>query len=253
MKPRRAPAVRLYGIIDTHEAAATTIPHGVRLLSFRALSAVVVDVPSGKREPEAPNTVFHRSIVAALFARQSVVPLPPGVVFRRADTLVNWLDLHYAGLRDALRYVDGRAEARVHVRPASSQGELAERTAVAEPESGFTTSALEILHELGRDVTAWMPAPHVTTGRAAFSAPQPVTTSTVVQTAQAAGLGRAPGADRGRGRDLADISASFLVERSHWREFAEAVAAEAQQAPGLAISLTGPWPPYDFVRLQFGG
>ena len=54
-------------------------------------------------------------------------------------------------------------------------------------------------------------------------------------------------------RDVDDISASFLVERSHWHELADAVTVAARHAPGLEVALSGPWPPYDFVRLEFGG
>jgi hypothetical protein len=54
-------------------------------------------------------------------------------------------------------------------------------------------------------------------------------------------------------RDAGEASASFLVDRSRWRAFADAVAGEQHRDPELEVRLTGPWPPYDFVRLQFGG
>ena len=44
---------------------------------------------------------------------------------------------------------------------------------------------------------------------------------------------------------------SFLVERRRWREFEEAVGIEAARHPTLRFQCTGPWPPYDFVRMQF--
>jgi hypothetical protein len=48
------------------------------------------------------------------------------------------------------------------------------------------------------------------------------------------------------------LSAAYLVERQLWEEFSDAVATEREKHPQLSIELTGPWPPYDFVRLQFG-
>jgi hypothetical protein len=48
------------------------------------------------------------------------------------------------------------------------------------------------------------------------------------------------------------LSAAYLVERQLWQEFTDAVAEEREKHPHLHIELTGPWPPYDFVRLQFG-
>jgi hypothetical protein len=47
-------------------------------------------------------------------------------------------------------------------------------------------------------------------------------------------------------------SASFLIERDRWGGFKELVGAEQQRHPLLAYELTGPWPPFDFVRMQFG-
>ncbi len=44
---------------------------------------------------------------------------------------------------------------------------------------------------------------------------------------------------------------AFLVERTSWDAFAAEVAAEDLRSPGLILRLTGPWPAYDFVRLQF--
>lgn len=47
--------------------------------------------------------------------------------------------------------------------------------------------------------------------------------------------------------------ASFLVEREKWQAFRDAVRDEQERSPVMAIDESGPWPAYDFVRLQFGG
>lgn len=44
---------------------------------------------------------------------------------------------------------------------------------------------------------------------------------------------------------------AFLVDRTSWERFAAEVSAEDTRSPGLTLRLTGPWPVYDFVRLQF--
>ena len=46
-------------------------------------------------------------------------------------------------------------------------------------------------------------------------------------------------------------SQAFLVDRLSWDRFAAEVLAEDLRSPGLTLRLTGPWPLYDFVRLQF--
>jgi hypothetical protein len=47
--------------------------------------------------------------------------------------------------------------------------------------------------------------------------------------------------------------ASFLIDAQRWQAFTDTVSAEATRQPGLEFRVTGPWPPYDFVRMQFGG
>ncbi len=49
------------------------------------------------------------------------------------------------------------------------------------------------------------------------------------------------------------LTGAYLVERELWSEFADAVEDEGEKHSLVDVELTGPWPPYDFVRLQFGG
>ncbi len=48
------------------------------------------------------------------------------------------------------------------------------------------------------------------------------------------------------------LSAAFLVEAELWSDFAGEVEEQGKRAPNLRFELTGPWPPYDFVHMQFG-
>lgn len=49
------------------------------------------------------------------------------------------------------------------------------------------------------------------------------------------------------------LSASFLVEHDAWKEFLVAVDDQRDAHQHLRFDVTGPWAPYDFVRMQFGG
>jgi len=49
------------------------------------------------------------------------------------------------------------------------------------------------------------------------------------------------------------LSAAFLVEQELWKEFATKVVEQGSRVTNLRLELTGPWPPYDFVQMQFGG
>ena len=49
------------------------------------------------------------------------------------------------------------------------------------------------------------------------------------------------------------LSAAFLVEQELWKDFAAKVADQASRQNEVRLELTGPWPPYDFVHMEFGG
>jgi hypothetical protein len=57
--------------------------------------------------------------------------------------------------------------------------------------------------------------------------------------------------DEGKGGVIS--RASFLVAADKWEAFQSIVSQEGKRRPALDVSVTGPWPPYDFVRMQFGG
>ena len=69
---------------------------------------------------------------------------------------------------------------------------------------------------------------------------------------QAAATVTLPRAD-GDEEDGVLARASFLVDTQRWQAFKDTVSKEAQRQGSLDFEVTGPWPPYDFVRMQFGG
>jgi predicted lipoprotein len=214
--------VRLYGIVGqdwTNGERGVGLPALTMPVVFRDLVAVAGEAPppaggaAWRRTPAPPNLEAHRGIVEALFAARSVLPVPPGVVFRSSDAVVRWLELHYAALSDALAYVDGRVEARVHVEAragrAIGDGNAEHQRVELEAVAGSVFKAL------AKSAVAWCATPS--------------------------------------NGDIGRSSASFLVERGQWAQFQTAVAAEAARDPALVVRASGPWPPYDFVRMQFGG
>ena len=46
--------------------------------------------------------------------------------------------------------------------------------------------------------------------------------------------------------------ATFLIDSQRWQSFQDTVSKEARRQTALDFNVTGPWPPYDFVRMQFG-
>lgn len=49
------------------------------------------------------------------------------------------------------------------------------------------------------------------------------------------------------------LSAAFLISDEEWEDFAEQVQEQAARHAELTFRQTGPWPPYDFVHIEFGG
>jgi hypothetical protein len=48
------------------------------------------------------------------------------------------------------------------------------------------------------------------------------------------------------------LGAAFLVERSLWNEFQHEVERLRADSGKARVTLSGPWPPYDFVHVDFG-
>lgn len=209
--------VRLYAVAAFEGHAAPSLPGAGNPVVFRDLVALTADTPSARPSIAPGDLDAHRAAVAAAFAQHPVLPAPPGTVFRTGDSLMRWLELHYVTLRDALSFVEGRAEARVHVarRAHGAPGARGEELAI-----DIDAVANDAFRVLRRHAVASVALR--TTG--AESAP-----------------------------DAAAASAAFLVERDRWRTFEDVVAEEARRDPELIFRLTGPWPPYDFVSMEFGG
>src|SRR4029078_8919378 len=54
------------------------------------------------------------------------------------------------------------------------------------------------------------------------------------------------------GSSAPSARASFLIERERWDVFNDIVKEEQKRLREMHVECTGPWPPYDFVRMQFG-
>jgi hypothetical protein len=48
------------------------------------------------------------------------------------------------------------------------------------------------------------------------------------------------------------LSGAFLIDQALWGEFEREFVMSREAHPELRMQLTGPWAPYDFVRMQFG-
>jgi hypothetical protein len=90
---------------------------GSLVIRVRELGAVTRAAPAMAYDPAA-DAGEYEALLEALFARGAVLPAPPGLVFRTADTLRAWMEQNYVGLAEGVSFLSGRCEARVHVRAA---------------------------------------------------------------------------------------------------------------------------------------
>jgi hypothetical protein len=229
--PGRGPRVglRLFGVVaaetDPHEAPPPAAPD-TELVAYRDVAAVVEPAAYAAEPVGTEALERHRWVIDEVFARRTVVPAPPGTVFRSRETLAGWLELHYFTLAEALSFLDDRVVARVTATRADAPAparatplHLDQGAPGDERPAGdaLLTEATEPFRELRREAV-----------------------SMLVLRAEELGEPHA-------------AYASYLVERARWQQFEQAVAREAQRHAGLALRLSGPWPPYDFVRMQFRG
>jgi hypothetical protein len=109
--------LELLGLMTVaHDDVAPPAP-GSLVIRVRELGAVTRAAPAVAYDPAA-DTGEYEALLEALFARGAVLPAPPGLVFRTADTLRAWMEQNYVGLAEGVSFLSGRCEARVHVRAA---------------------------------------------------------------------------------------------------------------------------------------
>ena len=214
--------LRLFGVAVLPNRSDGVLAPRTTVVAHRELGAIVRQAPYEPVELSERELEDHRAVVEAVFARYTILPAPFGAVFRSADQVTRWLQMHYIALTEAIHLVDGRCEMRVHIR--GVRGAKAAAVAARPPEErddeeddlgadqGVASAAAESFRVLRRQAVAAVPL-------------------------------RQPEGEAG-------LSGAFLVERAHWGDFSELVAAQARRAEGLAFEQSGPWPPYDFVRMD---
>lgn len=207
-------ALRLYGVAAVESGQATSLAEGTTLVHYRALAAIVEPSTYSVTSLDEDATSKYLSVLEEAYSHSAVLPAPPGTVFQSQATLTRWLELHYFTLTEALAVIEGHSAARVSITTHSS----------ADNGDGDAHKSLAAL----------------------------AAESLRLLRSQAAATVTLPKAD-GDDEEGVVARASFLVDSQRWQAFKDTVTKEAQRQSALDFRVTGPWPPYDFVRMQFGG
>jgi hypothetical protein len=207
-------ALRLYGVAAVESGHITSLAEGTTLIHYRALGAIVEASGYSAVNLDDTEMAKYLRVLEAAYSHVSVLPAPPGTVFQSNGTLTRWLELHYFTLTEALSVIEGHAAARVSI---TTQGPHDDGD--GDSQKSFAALAAESLRMLRSQSAATVTLP------------------------------RADGDEE----EGVVARASFLVDSQRWQVFQETVSNEARRQTALDFKVTGPWPPYDFVRMQFGG
>jgi hypothetical protein len=108
-------ALNLFGV-TFHESHETRPPvEGTRLVVVRELAAICGESEYKKLDASVERVEHYTTIVSAYAKRGPVLPTPVGIVFKTADAVERWMELHYVAMSDALSFVDNRVVGRVHI------------------------------------------------------------------------------------------------------------------------------------------
>ncbi len=166
---------------------------------YRDLEALVKPAIFEIPELDTDAVQEHQRAVEAATRRGTILPAPFGIIFNGRRPLIRMLQEQYLVLDEALAFLDGQCEVRLHI--------LA--TDGGEPDEEQMSVANQIYSDLRRSARAAVPFPR-------------------------------------EGRRL--LSSAFLVERTAWVEFIQRAESLASPHSEISLDITGPWPPYDFVR-----
>ena len=169
-------------------------------IRFRDLEALTRAVPFDVPALDRAALEAHQRLVEGAMRQCTILPAPPGVVFRSRRPLIRFLEDQYPALDEGLAFLEGHWELRLHI----------EARVAGDPDRSLHEVAAGVYTALRRLARAALPFP--------CDAPRL-------------------------------LSAAFLVERDAWVEFIERAEALAGAHEELALDVTGPWPPYDFVRI----
>lgn len=211
-------SLRFYGVAAHDPTSGHELAEHTTLVQLRSLAAVVAPSKYARIALDEREMNDYNRVLEEVQAHTSVLPAPPGTVFKSRDSLLRWLELHYFTLTQTMSAVEGHGQARL----------TATKSAGVDPSGWTGDEAKESAKQL---VAAASQSMRILRGQAAATIVLPVAENEKRIISQA----------------------SFLVELEHWDKFAELVEKEDIRQTALDFRLSGPWPPYDFVKMQFGG
>jgi Gas vesicle synthesis protein GvpL/GvpF len=110
----RSDGLYLYALTRSRSFRTPTI-NGVSRIRYRDLDALVKSVPFELPLLGEAGLQDHQQVVEVAMRKSTVFPLPFGVIFRDRRELIRWIEDQYLALDEALSFLDGHWELRVHM------------------------------------------------------------------------------------------------------------------------------------------
>lgn len=231
-------------------AVVGSVPVGERRVRFRVVgvgetAAAVTDAADPPGGTEARR--IHERVVEKLLESRSVVPAPHGFRARDEEAVRGFLERARLPLREALEYLEGCWELRLRVLvPGAAEED--EPAAAREGEPGAPGEDEPGVEEQGG------PGPGgADSGRDPVAAGPPEEAAALSRRIFRVLRHRARAARRLSPSGGAVFTGAFLLPRGEWIGFVEEVARRESRHRGVELDVTGPWAPYDFVRMTPAG
>jgi len=211
---------------DDGAAAGGSVPAGGGQVRFRLVEVgeTAAAVTDASALPQGGEARVHERVVERLLESRSVVPAPHGFRARDEAAVRGFLERARLPLREALEYLEGCWELRLRMLAPGSRTEEG-------PEAGGPGPA----------------------GSAAGGTGPPKEAAALSRQIFRALRHRARTARRLPASGGAVFVGAFLLPRGEWVAFVEEVARRESRSPGVELDVTGPWAPYDFVRMMPAG
>jgi len=242
--PERATGRYVYCVVPCHEPRSFgRIGIGGRgdevyTVHWQDLAAVVSDSPPVPYDPDRENLLAHERVNETVLGETTVLPLAFGSVFRSEEDVVELLRRAYPALQETLARMAGKVEfdLKVHWDPAAALAQVTRETPdlarLAEhPPAASALSQIEV----GRLVESRLKSRAETYARAIRD--RLATVAAAVQPSETFG-------------DTMIMNAAFLIERRDEERFAREVERLGEALDALSFRYSGPWPPYNFVRVR---
>jgi hypothetical protein len=110
-----------------------------QLVEHAGLAALVCAVPYRLPEWDRERVREHSTAIERAMRRSTIVPAPYGIVFQGREQVVDFLETQHVALDEALSFLDGTFEMRLHITPSGRHPDVSEGDQ-ADQAAGFYTA-----------------------------------------------------------------------------------------------------------------